>query len=100
MRQKRRTTSGKGLVEAVTAAFILIPIALFLLDVTVLIIASTMNDTAVKNAARAAANQPDGQAGFDAANGSLKSFKSSNIIKSLEMSKYDYSVPQEIVSRR
>ncbi|MBZ0187272.1 MAG: hypothetical protein K8F91_13580, partial [Candidatus Obscuribacterales bacterium] len=26
------------------------------------------------------------------------SFKSSNIIKSLEMSKYDYSVPQEIVT--
>lgn len=86
----RRRESGRGLVEAVTAAFILIPIAFFLLDVTVLILASTMNDTAVKNAARAAANQEDGGAAFQAANKSLENFKSSSIIKSLDLTKFDY----------
>jgi|GEM_PF-433208 len=84
-----RNKRGRGLVEAVTAAFILIPIAFFLLDVTVLILASTMNDTAVKNAARAAASQSDFASGWQAANKSLDNFKSSSIVKLLKLTKVD-----------
>lgn len=96
--RRRRNRRGFSLIEAVTGAMILIPIALFLLDVTVLIIATTMNDTAVKNAARAAANQPEGVEGFQAAQKSLNSFKSSALVKSLTLSKYDYPASRDAVT--
>ncbi len=62
-----RKSRGGSLIETVSAAILLVPIALAILDVIVLVVANSMNDTAVKNAARAAANQEDWQHAFDAA---------------------------------
>lgn len=87
---KNRAKRGSGLIEAILAATILVPIALFLLDLTVMIIANSMNDTAAKNAARAAANQPNGTAAHDAAEKALASFQASTIVKSLALSEFDY----------
>jgi hypothetical protein len=68
---RRRTQQGQSTVEAVTAAIVIVPIALCLFDLLVVIIGNSMNDTACKNACRAAANQPDVGSGFNAANMSL-----------------------------
>ncbi len=87
---RSRAKRGSGLIEAILAATILVPIALFLLDLTVMIIANSMNDTAAKNAARAAANQPNGGAAHAAAQKALATFQASAIVKSLAISEFYY----------
>jgi len=56
--------NGHSIVEAVTAALILIPITLLILDLLVLVIANSMNDTAAKNAARAGCQSLRFRSGF------------------------------------
>jgi len=77
-------------MEAVMAAIILVPIALALLDLTVMVIANSMNDTAAKNAARAAANQSTGAAAYDAANLTLNTFHASTLVKSIAINDFNY----------
>lgn len=88
--RKGRKKRGTSLVEAIVAAIIIVPVALFLLDLSVLVLANSINDKAVKNAARAAANQPDGASAWQAANVSLASFRSSPIVKSLTIKSFSF----------
>ncbi len=78
---KRGSKKGQGLTEAVTAAIVLIPLALCLMDFMVLIMANSMNDTIVKNAARAAASQDTEAHALEAAKNSIKSYHPSGIIQ-------------------
>jgi hypothetical protein len=78
------------LIEAVTAAIVLVPIGLCLLDLIVLVIADSMNDTAAKNAARAAANMPDFNSALAAAKQSLTATQNSSIVTSLSIATLDY----------
>lgn len=89
-KMKRRGKRGSSFIEAVCIAVVLIPITLAALDFITLIIANTMNDTAVKNAARAAANQSDGPAAAQAAEKAIQSFQKSGIIKSLKIKQLAY----------
>jgi hypothetical protein len=73
---QKRTRRGQSIIEAVTAAIVIVPVALCLFDFLVVIIANSMNDAACKNAARAAANQPDGGSATSAALVSLTSVHS------------------------
>ncbi len=93
-----RSRNGQGLVEAIAAAFILIPIALFLLDIMVLVTANSMNDTAAKNAARAAANQGDSASALQAAQKSLQSFHSNAIVTSIALDNFNYSASKDGVA--
>lgn len=93
MRDRRR--KGQSFVEAITAAMVLIPIALLLLDLIVIAVANSMNDTASKNAARAAANQPDYPSALDAANKSISSFHASGIITGLNFN-MDYTPGDQV----
>ncbi|MDR3613445.1 MAG: hypothetical protein P4L53_07755 [Candidatus Obscuribacterales bacterium] len=73
-----KTTRGGTLVETVAGLCILIPIVLFIIDVTACVICQTANDALAKHAARAAcdaANQTDGQA---AANQVIATYKAGN----------------------
>jgi Flp pilus assembly protein TadG len=88
---KRRTRKGSGIIEAVSVAIVLIMVAITMLDLIVLIIANSMNDTAAKNAARAAANQADGSTAEDAANKALESFRSSTLVTSLVLDDIQYA---------
>lgn len=83
--RNRRTRTGRGtsLTEAVVAAMIFVPVALFILDLAVLVITNSKNDQAAKNAARAAASQPAGNQANSAAQQSISSIKKSSIIQSL-----------------
>jgi hypothetical protein len=86
------------MIEAVVASFILVPIALCLLDLSVVVVANSMNDTAAKNAARAAANQADGGIAFNAANNALSSISGSAIVKSISLLTFDYPLDQSAVT--
>lgn len=100
MRVVKKSERGQGLVEAIAAAFILIPIALCLLDLIVVVMANSMNDTAAKNAARAAANQGDQASASLAAQKSIQSFKSSAIVSSIVLDNVDYPPSKDGVTVR
>lgn len=93
---KKRRKRGTGFIEAVCAAMILIPLALCLLDLITLAIANSIHDTALKNATRAAANQPDGTSAQQAADKSLESVRQSGIIKSITIDTVDYAPGQDV----
>lgn len=86
MRAKLRRRNGSSVAEAAIAAIILVPIALAILDVIVVVSAIQMNDTAAKNAARAAANQLNQQDAGEAAQNALSTFHKSSIIKRISVS--------------
>lgn len=71
----RRTTRGSSFVEALLGGFVLIIIALALLDLIVLVSATSVNDSAAKVAARAAADQEDQPGANAAAVNALQEFK-------------------------
>ncbi len=87
---RRRKSKGTSIVESALAAILLVPIALAILDLIVIVVANSMNDTACKNAARAAANQSEGAQAFNAAKKSLESSKASTIVKSIVFEIFDW----------
>lgn len=94
----RKNRRGTSAIEAVAAAIVLVPVALCLLDLIVIVIANSMNDTAAKNAARAAANQPDGPSAFNAARNAIQTFRSSQIVKSITIDIFDYPASKDAVT--
>jgi hypothetical protein len=94
----RRNHRGDAIIEAVTIAIVLIPVALCLLDLIVVVIANNMNDTAAKNAARAAANQGDKPSAQAAAEKALESFHQSSIIESIEIEHFKYPQKKDKVT--
>lgn len=92
MRSRIRSSSerGQATVEAVVAAIIIVPIALALFDLLVVIIANSMNDTACKNATRAAANQPDGNSAKRAADLALRAVHSP-MLNNISLQSIDYN---------
>lgn len=90
MNIRRRKSRGTSIVESALAAILLVPIALGILDLIVIVVANSMNDTACKNAARAAANQSEGSLAFNAAKKSLESSKASSIVKSIAFEIFDW----------
>lgn len=87
----RRKTKGVGLIESIVMAIVLIPVTLFFLDLIVLVLANSINDSACKNAARVAANQrifqPDA---INAAEKVVNSYSKNSIIRSLKILTMDY----------
>lgn len=88
--QSRRNKKGVSLIEAALGALILIPIALLIVDLIAIVVANSMNDTAVKNCARAGANQPNPQSAGEAADKVLATFQQSGIVKSLTLDDLAY----------
>ena len=100
-RNRRGSQRGVSLIEAALGSLILIPIALLIVDLIAIVIANSMNDTAVKNCARAGANQPDGALANQAAEKArtrvgdaemaVATFQTSGIVKSLTLAGLDYT---------
>jgi len=93
---RRRSRRGQGIAEAVTAAIILVPIALCLFDFLVVVIVNSMNDTACKNAARAAANTPNGTDAHTAAVKSLMTVHNP-FLASIEVEECTYDGPATVL---
>jgi len=88
---RKRAARGSSFIEAICIATVLIPITLVLLDCITIVIANSMNDTAAKNAARAAASQEDGGNAALAAEKAIAPFKKpSPIINSLSIKELAY----------
>jgi hypothetical protein len=64
---KHRGERGSQFVEAVAIGIFILMITLGLIDLVVIVMANSVNDAAAKNAARAAANQPDRRKAVEAA---------------------------------
>lgn len=87
---RTRDRKGSGFIETVVGAIFLIPICFCLLDLMVLVIANSINDSAVKNAARAAASQSSGVDAASAAAQSLAAIKPSMLVKSIVLEDFTY----------
>ena len=85
-----RKPRGQALIEAVCTAMILVPLALCLLDILVLIVANSMNDSCAKSAARSAANQADQSTALKAAKIAVSSLHPSAIITNVSMPGFLY----------
>lgn len=86
-----RSKKGQALMEVAVVGIILIPIALFMLDLAVLVMCNMTNDSVAKNAARAAANQPVQASAQQAAQHALDTVKTSSIITDLKIKNFNYT---------
>lgn len=82
-----RKTRAQSLIETVVGIIFMVPIALFLFDIAVLVMANTANDNLAKTVARAAASAKDtgtnegtSAAGYNAATQTANSFAESGLI--------------------
>lgn len=101
MRQRnKRTTSGQVFVEVLCGMFILIPIALFALDLIVLVLGNSANDSLAKNCARAAANAQSAEKAKEAAQQVVKNFPFSPLIEKVELdtSKLKYNAKENVTA--
>jgi hypothetical protein len=91
MKISKRSSKGQGIAESVVAAIILVPIVLALFDFLVVMIGNSMNDTACKNCARAAANQPDPNTAYEAAKSALANMHPSPFVRKIELANLQYN---------
>ena len=96
--QNLRNRKGQALIETAVAAIFLVPIVLGLLDVTVMVVCNSMNDSIAKNAARAAANQPDKQSAKNAAENVFAHVAHSCIVASVSMKDINYTDTKDAVT--
>lgn len=75
-----RQRNGSVFIEVLCGMFILIPIALIGLDLIVLVLANSANDTLAKNCARAAANAKNSGDAMNAAVQIVMDYKSSPFV--------------------
>ena len=93
---KIRRSSGAGLVEAAAVGILILMITMALIDLIVLVMANSINDTAAKNAARAAANQAEYRTALQAAEHSIKGMNASGFITSLVLQDLVYTDKQTV----
>lgn len=96
-RKLRRRKQGSLMIQAVGVGTIIIIIAMALIDLIVMVLANGINDSAAKNAARAAASQSTLPKAVAAARNALQDSKPSGFITSLTLQSVDYD-PKNIVS--
>lgn len=94
-----RKQRAQSIIETVVGIIFLIPLVLFLLDVSVLVMAQTANDNLAKSAARAAASATAGPGqlgnagvGIAAAQRVVNEFATSSIITQKQMTNPDYNL--------
>ncbi len=81
MRNHKRSTNGQVYIEVLCGIMILIPIALFGLDLIVLVLANSANDSLAKDCARAAANAQGSGGALTAAKQIVDQFPASPLIE-------------------
>ena len=92
-----RRQKGQALIETAVAGIFLIPIVLFLIDVGIMVLCNMTNDECAKNAARAAANQPQSTA-KQAADIVINNFKTNQVITQLQIKNFDYPQSKDAVT--
>lgn len=97
---KGRNQKGQVFVEVLCGMFILIPIALFALDLIVLVLGNSANDSLAKNCARAAANAQTASSAKAAAQQVVSHFPKSPLIEKVELdtSKLTYNSKSNVTA--
>jgi hypothetical protein len=95
-----RDNRGQVFIEVLCGLFIIIPIALFALDLIVLILGNSANDTLAKNCARAAANAQSADKAREAAQQVVNRFPFSPLIEKVELdnSKMSYNEKENVTT--
>ncbi len=93
----RKKSCGQSMLEITAGLFVLVPLVLFLFDMYVMALSNQLVDNFAKDAARAAANQPDQGAAQTAATKALENFKRSDYVRSMVIENVNY-VPNETVT--
>jgi Flp pilus assembly protein TadG len=95
-----RSRKGQALIETAVASIFIVPVVLGLLDVSVMVMANQINDSVAKNAARAAANQPDQMSAQKAAQNVFDHVAHSPIITNVSLNPggFNYSGSKDGVS--
>ncbi len=75
---RHRNSRGSGLVETLVGCIFIIPVVLFLIDCSSVVIGQTANDALAKQCARAAAECTDAASGTAAANAIIAQYTSAN----------------------
>lgn len=95
-RKQKQIVKGQCLIEVLAGIFILIPITLFILDLVVLVLANSANDTLAKNCARAAANVQKPDQAKQAALKVLAGFQTSTIITAANLVDCNYNNKEDV----
>lgn len=93
-----RNHKGQALIEMAVASIFAVPVVLGLLDATTMVICNSVNDAVAKNAARAAANQPDQTNAQQAALNVVGNVKKSSIITNVSLNPINYSPKHDAVT--
>lgn len=99
MNSRQRTRRGQCLIEVMIGSMFLVPIALFGLDITTLVLCESINDHLAKDAARAAANYQASSRAKAATTESIDGFKTSAIIQKAELDAFDYQSSKHVSVR-
>ncbi|MBX9670507.1 MAG: hypothetical protein K2X93_23095 [Candidatus Obscuribacterales bacterium] len=99
-RRNTRNQKGQCFVEVICGMFILIPMALCALDLGVLVLGNSANDSLAKNCARAAANAQSQETAKAAAVKVITAFPSSPLIEKVELdtSKLNYDEKETVTT--
>lgn len=91
---------GQSLIETLAGFMIIIPLALFAFDVSVMVVASQKNEHLAQDAARAAANQLTSMLALEAAKSAIKDVPTSSFITTVSIQNlvYDEALGQVTVS--
>ncbi|MDZ4835175.1 MAG: hypothetical protein SGJ27_15470 [Candidatus Melainabacteria bacterium] len=94
----KRNQKGQVFIEVLCGMFILIPIALAALDMMVLVLGNSANDSLAKNCARAAANEQSADKAKQAAMQVINEFPASPLVEKvvLDQSKMTYDAKEEV----
>ena len=79
-RKNSRCSRAQCITEATVGIVVIVSLVLFLLDVSVMVLAQSANDALAKHAARAAAEQPDSAKATQAVANVIDNFATSSII--------------------
>ncbi len=97
-KKSRRQRSGVAIVEAVIAALLLfLPILYVGMDLTVIVMASSLNEHMARDAARAASSQTRGGDAFKVAQQRVMDLRTSDLVTNPRMTSFDF-VPGHFVS--
>lgn len=96
----KRNPKGQVFIEVLCGMFVLIPIALAALDLMVLVLGNSANDSLAKNCARAAANEQSEANAKTAAEQVISHFPSSPLIEKviLDESKLTYDSKENVTT--
>jgi hypothetical protein len=94
----RPTAKGTSIIEVIVGGILLVPIVLFFIDLTAIVLTNEINDHVAKDAARAAASQADQSKATAAAQQTVGNVTKSPIVTDVQIDQVSYDASGGSVS--